>query len=170
MVTKLTIPAQGYDSAEVLVLGMQAPLLPIHKLAFLLNRELDFTLCKKSDFTFYYDGNQQATFDFYTFPDLENHVSFYLLSNKSQFYLLPKFASSDFFLFAQGSIDRLDAPKIIEKIENIESIFSVANIPLDKIKFLDLLLSDLEEHLDRIRIEETPSVDKLREGLNKIEL
>lgn len=163
---KFTINVQGYESTEVLVFGIQAPLLPIHRLAFFLNRKLEFNLCKKADFPFYYDGSSQDSFDFYTFSDEENHIAIHLVSNKSSLYLLNKYTSLDYLLFIQGSIDRLDIENIFENIENIENIFSLVNIPIDKIKDMDIILSDMEEHLDSIRRDETFSIQKLKDSKN----
>ncbi|MDE5743768.1 MAG: hypothetical protein K2O53_04455 [Bacteroidales bacterium] len=108
---------------NVYILGIQAPLLPVHRLAYFLNRDAQWDLTRTDDYLGAYALLQ------HTLP-LER-LNLFLLENKIPTPLVPT-EDCDYFLLACGEVDHYDFKALTELIENMESIFSVYPVDIKR--------------------------------------
>lgn len=132
---------------KISIIGLKTTL-PDYKLVWHINSEGGFGFVKRKDFFFLpLKHEEPLPFSFYTYEDIENQQDFCLLSNRSEgFYLLKEYKEFDYLCLFKGrnSEDLTNSFKII--LKKIPNITFVASLALEKIKTLDLLLSDLELH------------------------
>lgn len=108
---------------NVYVLGIQAPLLPLHRLAHFLNENAQWDLARTDDYLETYAMLQ------HTLP-LER-LNIFLLENKVPTPLVPT-EDCDYFLLACGEVNHYDFKALTTIIENIELIFSVYPIDIKR--------------------------------------
>ncbi len=107
---------------DVYIIGIQAPLLPLHRLAYFLNENAQWDLCRFDDYLDAYAMLQCKL-------PLER-LNVFLLENKNPDPLV-KCENCDYFLIACGQVKHYDFKALTEMVENIESVFSVYKVEVD---------------------------------------
>lgn len=108
---------------NVYVLGIQAPLLPLHRLAYFLNEDIQWNLSREDDYAGTYALLQHAS------P--LDRLNIFLLENRGEKPLVPT-ENCDYFLMICGEVARYDFAALTACIENMESIFSVYPIDIKR--------------------------------------
>ncbi|MEG1498000.1 MAG: hypothetical protein RRX93_04355 [Bacteroidales bacterium] len=126
---KLDKDDYAIDPNEIRVLALQCPLMSPHTLAHFLNKKLHWSFRRLNDY---------KNFSLFGFADMVHHIDFFLIANKSESIWLPKLFSTDYFLLSTGTAAYLyNMQELQEKIENMENIFSISEIPTHK--FIDFI-------------------------------
>lgn len=107
---------------DVYIMGIQSPLLPLHRLAYFLNENAQWDLTRADDYLDAYALLQCKL-------PLER-LNVFLLENKNPDPLV-KCEDCDYFLIACGQVKHYDFKALTELVENIESVFSVYKVEVD---------------------------------------
>ena len=126
-----------------------------YKISWLLNNNLKFNFIKIMDYlisnetkkqtkkeNFLFDKKEDASlnssingFSQYYYQIEENHVSYFLISNKSENGLLiPELPIVDYFILIQGPITENEIEKFITSIREIPDISTVYKVDVSKLK------------------------------------
>ena len=123
-----------------------------YRLTYYLNKFLDVELKKSKDFPIKREKDKKDfLFSFFIFTDKSNEISYYLISNHNpESKLIPSQKQTDYFLIAKDLINKENEIEIINKIKTIPYVLTAYKIELQKIRFINNLLNDLEIHVANI--------------------
>lgn len=143
---------------NVYVLGIQAPLLPLHRLAYFLNERAQWNLTRMDDYSVHEadcdrpngtvdradagceaggaGGSDQPEDESILYALLQHtlpleRLNVFLLENKNPEPLV-KAENCDYFLMACGETSHYDFDTLTETIEGIEAVFSVYPVDLKR--------------------------------------
>lgn len=136
---------------NVYVLGIQAPLLPLHRLAYFLNERAQWNLTRMDDYSVHEaddgtagggamaggaGGSDQPEDESVLYALLQHtlpleRLNVFLLENKNPEPLV-KAENCDYFLMACGETSHYDFDALTETIEGIEAVFSVYPVDLKR--------------------------------------
>lgn len=145
----LDIDLDFLDNAYVL--GIQAPLLPLHRLAYFLNERAQWNLTRMDDYSVHEaddgaaggramagvsGGSDQPEDESVLYALLQHtlpleRLNVFLLENKNPEPLV-KAENCDYFLMACGETSHYDFDALTETIEGIEAVFSVYPVDLKR--------------------------------------
>ena len=128
-----------------------------YRLAYLLNKELNFRLTRfKNNLDF---KNSKAEFTLFEFKDKNNFLNYYLINNKDTHltnnknniglfggnytttsYLIPEKNKVDYFLKIEGDICTSFKQNLLEKLNNIQQIITSYLIEPKNLKTKDHLI------------------------------
>ena len=134
---------------EFLIIGISCHLKD-YRLVYLMNKNLGLDLQKQNDLIIYqFKGKQQNQFSLYHYS--RNPVEYNLLANRNpQGILLQEHKHFDYVLLINGHINSEQKRSLISGLTGISNILAAIEIKNDTIKYLDLIISDLELHLVEI--------------------
>ena len=107
---------------KVYIIGVQAPELPLHRLAYFLNENAQWDLTCTDDYLDAYSLLQCRL-------SLER-LNIFLLENKNPEPLI-KCENCDYFLIACGEVKHYDFEALTELVRNIEWVFDVYKVEVD---------------------------------------
>ncbi len=139
-----------------------------YRLSYLINQKLGYLLIKKEDLvTRSYNLKNVAGFSFYQYNDEDNYCFCFLLSNRSEeFILVPEMKQVDFMMIIEGEIRNSRKEQILKHIRSIPNVLTSFEIQVPAIKNHASLLSDLEMHVSFInRIEKLMYLPKVVVGV-----
>lgn len=111
-----------------------------YRLCWELNHALNIDLTRSDDLLI---KKKEVTscYSFYEFVDEENHLSYFLIANRSSNgFLLPEKKATDFILMVKGAYNEGYGVDIIEKINSISLILTSFQMNPDELKSKQNLL------------------------------
>lgn len=126
------------------LIGMVAPLKD-YKLAWTLNKRLQFNLSKKDDLQIDFNDGKVVSLSQFVFETENNKLtllrnkSFELDDNRNRF-LLPELSHMDYFLKIEGEGDSLDTDTILTSLREVEGIQLVQLIKTETLKSKENLI------------------------------
>jgi hypothetical protein len=123
-----------------------------YRFSYLFNHHLGFSFIKRDDLRVTLSPNQeQADFSFYSYRNEERLNSYYLISNRSQsFILVPEMRQFDFLLIVEGKYNKPEKDSMMKIIRSLPSVLTIFEIKFTEIKNYELLLNDIEMHVMNI--------------------
>ena len=120
-----------------------------YRLSYLINHQLGYQFIRKDDLiTRSFNRKIEAGFSFYQFNDEDNYCFCFLLSNRSEeFILVPEMKQVDFMMIVDGEIKRSRKEQVLKQIRSIPNVLTSFEIQVQEIKNHASLLSDLEMHV-----------------------
>ena len=116
-----------------------------YKLAWLINKHLDFHLIKEKDIVYEFINLDKIVISNYLY-ETEN-VSIRLLKNKSENknsekigYLIPELLKFDFFIMKDGDIDGRGDRNFLSKLQDINEIQYITSLDIGKLKSKENLI------------------------------
>lgn len=123
-----------------------------YRLLYFASKLLGFSFYKLDDLPLYGKKNKLGDFSFYHFSDEEKHLDFYLFSNKNQGQIaVSEYRNFDYFLLIDDKIEPALQRELLNKLRSIPVLQAAMSVPSNSLKDLDLLLEDLELHLNEIK-------------------
>lgn len=151
MASKNIIKETSFESKNIKVIGIVSNL-SIHRLAWMLNQELDWDLERVGDvmqesngFVVLYDENNaqhdtSLSFPLHSFKDEGNKFDVDLITNKTPTsFLLKELKELDYILLLNGEMDFIPE-KLLERISKLSQVLYAGELELKKIKNSQILL------------------------------
>lgn len=118
-----------------------------YSMAFQINGNLSTDLKNYDDIYFEMASDPEQGFSWYYFKDEKDHTHYYLIANKSQgSLLLPSQKTFDFILLLKDALNDEIATAIANKIRKTQGVTAVFQLPMNKIKDMDVLMETIELH------------------------
>jgi hypothetical protein len=131
-----------------------------YRLLFFVSKTLDFSFTKLQDIPLYDKKGKLGDFSFYHFAEEEKHLNYYLFSNKSRGQIaIPAYRNFDYFLLIDDKINAVYQRELLNNLRSIPILQAAMNIPSTNLKDLDILLEDIELHLNNLK-----KIKKLKQG------
>lgn len=123
-----------------------------YRLSYLLNLHLNLRLIKKDDLcTRSFNQKNEAAFSFYQYGDEDNFYSCFLLSNRSEaFILVPEMKQVDYMMIVDGEFKKAAKEQMLHGIRSIPQVLTSYEVKVSDIRNNASLLSDLEMHITYI--------------------
>jgi hypothetical protein len=123
-----------------------------YRLSYLLNKKLDFVFSKQQDLVITLkDRKEPASFSFYYYKDEDQGISYLLISNRSEEYvLLPELKQLDFLFMVEGNVKKSRNDQLLKAVSSIPNVLTAYEINLTTIRNYGSLLTDIELHLMNI--------------------
>jgi hypothetical protein len=149
---KKKILGKNSEPASLTMLGISCHLKD-YRLSFLINQIPGFDLSKGDDFNYILSPPKgEARFSFYSCQNEEKQNSYYLISNRSQeFILIPELKQFDFLLMIDGKCSKGDKESLMKTIRSIPGILTIVESNFSSVRNFENLLTDLEMHVMNIR-------------------
>ncbi|MBD78986.1 MAG: hypothetical protein CL840_08715 [Crocinitomicaceae bacterium] len=113
-----------------------------YRLAWSLNRNLDFDLEKQGDYVLE-TKDQQQRFSAYNYHIESQDLYYYLLNNRSENGLLiPEKREVDYFLIVDGLVESSKKGELIKSIRSLNEVLSAAEINPSELNSKQNLLID----------------------------
>lgn len=104
-----------------------------YRLCWEINEALDFDFVKEEDYEIITKSQKQG-YSFYSYLDEENHIDYYLISNRGEFGRLIPEEKSDFLLLIKGSLTKGQLNQIGEQLHRIKNILTAYPIEVENLK------------------------------------
>jgi hypothetical protein len=118
-----------------------------YRFTFFLNEMLGFRFRRLADLE---SGEENASrnYSFYIYENLEERRNYYLVSNYHEDgRLIPSEKGADFFLIINDILPSGLKKEIVSKTKKISQVLAAYEIPSGKVKNLELIFGEIEEHL-----------------------
>ncbi len=141
----------GNYENEFVIIGIACHLND-YRLVHFLNKTLSFNFTRYDDLLIYQKNSEiPLGFPFYYFDDNESYTSFYFISNRnSDGIIINEWKQIDFLLIAFGSTNNIDLESIVKQIRKIPNVLLVSKMPFTKKNEFDILMTDIELHINEI--------------------
>lgn len=118
-----------------------------YRFAFFMNEQLGFHFRRINDLVSG-EENSARNYSFFLYENQEDRRNFYLVSNyHEQGRLIPSEKGADFFLIVNDLLAPGLKKEIISKIQKVPQALAAYEIPSGKIKDLEVIFGEIEEHL-----------------------
>ena len=126
-----------------------------YRISFLLNKHLGSDFLKMEDLKIALNNKKDpAEFSCYYYPDEDYFITYYLVANRNQeFVLAPEIKQVDFLLIVDGEFRKAQRDRLIKSIRNIPNILTAYEIKFAEIRNYETLLNDMEMHFMKIKKE-----------------
>lgn len=117
------------------------------RFAFFMNEQLGFHFKRMDDLI---SGNEkeQRAYSFYVYTNPEDRRNYYLISNyHEEGRLIPSEKGVDFFLIINDVLPASLKKQLTGKIQKIPQALAAYEIPSGKVKDLEIIFGEIEEHL-----------------------
>lgn len=120
-----------------------------YRLSYLFSQYLGLSLIKLDDLQVSANLNKNAAdFSFYFCRDDDHLNTYFLLTNRSQdFILVPELKQFDFLLFIEGKFLKTNKEFLIKTLRQIPGILTIFERNSSEIRNFDRLLNDVELHV-----------------------
>jgi hypothetical protein len=118
-----------------------------YRFTFFLNDQLGFHFKRMDDFI---SGEEKdaRTYSFYIYINPEDRRNYYLVSNyHEEGRLIPSEKGADFFLIVNDILPASRKKEMIAKIQKVPQALAAYEIPAGKVKNLEIIFEEIEEHL-----------------------
>ena len=118
-----------------------------YRFAFFVNEQLGFRFRRLDDLV---SGEEkdERNYSFFIYTNPEDRRSYYLVSNyHEEGRLIPSEKGADFFLIVNDLLPAGNKKEIVSKIQKIPQALAAYEIPPGKVKNLELIFEEIEEHL-----------------------
>ena len=118
-----------------------------YRFAFFVNEQLGFRFRRLDDLV---SGEEKdaRNYSFFIYTNPEDRRSYYLVSNyHEEGRLIPSEKGADFFLIVNDMLPASNKKEIVSKIQKIPQALAAYEIPPGKVKNLELIFEEIEEHL-----------------------
>ena len=118
-----------------------------YRFAFFVNEQLGFRFRRLDDLV---SGEEkdERNYSFFIYTNPEDRRSYYLVSNyHEEGRLIPSEKGADFFLIVNDLLPAGNKKEIVRKIQKIPQALAAYEIPPGKVKNLELIFEEIEEHL-----------------------
>lgn len=106
-----------------------------YRLAWFLNRDLNWQLVKNKNLELTLKKGESESFARSSFHDETNHLHYDLISNLGQeAYLIPEQKEADYFLRIEGEMENHEIRELLTKIKKIEIVNMAFEIDPTKLK------------------------------------
>jgi hypothetical protein len=126
-----------------------------YRISFLLNKHLGINFLKMEDLKITLNTKKEPTeFSLYYYYDEDYFNKYYLVSNRSQEYVLaPELKQLDFLMIVEGDFKKSQKDHLLKNIRSIPNLLLAYEINFVEIKNHEMLLNDLEMHFMKIKKE-----------------
>jgi hypothetical protein len=126
-----------------------------YRISFLLNKHLGSDFLRMEDLKVALNNKKDpAEFSLYYYYDEDYFNTYYLVSNRSQeFVLAPEIKQVDFLMIVEGDFRKAKKDRLIKCIRNIPNVLMAYEIKFAEINNYETLLNDLEMHFMKIKKE-----------------
>ena len=118
-----------------------------YRFTFFLNDQLGFHFKRMDDFI---SGEEKdaRTYSFYIYINPDDRRNYYLVSNyHEEGRLIPSEKGADFFLIVDDILPASRKKDMIAKIQKVPQALAAYEIPAGKVKNLEIIFEEIEEHL-----------------------
>jgi hypothetical protein len=118
-----------------------------YRFAFFVNEQLGFRFRRLDDLV---SGEEKdaRSYSFYIYTNPDDRRNYYLVSNYHEDgRLIPSEKGADFFLIVNDILPLTFKKEIITKIQKIPQALAAYEIPAGKVKNLEIIFEEIEEHL-----------------------
>lgn len=159
------IISANYEN-EFVIIGIACHLND-YRIVHFLNKISNFSFIRYNDLIVYQKNNETPLgFPFYYFDDTENCTTFHFISNRSpDGIMINEWKQIDFLLISFGAGNNIDLKAIIKQIRGIPNVLAVSEMPITKKINIELLITDVELHINEIIKKEKEEEKKLKEKL-----
>lgn len=118
-----------------------------YRFAFFINEQLGFHFRRIDDLVSG-EENSARNYSFFIYENQDDRRNYYLVSNyHEEGRLIPSEKGADFFLIVNDLLSSGNKKQIINKIQKISQVLAAYEIPAGKIKDLEVIFGEIEEHL-----------------------
>ncbi len=123
-----------------------------YRISFLLNKHLGSDFLRMEDLKVALNNKKDPTeFSLYYYYDEDYFNTYYLVSNRSQeFVLAPEIKQVDFLMIVEGDFRKAQKDRLITSIRNIPNVIMAYEIKFAEIKNYETLLNDMEMHFMKL--------------------
>jgi hypothetical protein len=118
-----------------------------YRFTFFLNEQLGFHFKRMDDLNSGEEKNAR-TYSFYIYINPDDRRNYYLVSNyHEEGRLIPSEKGADFFLIVDDILPASRKKDMIAKIQKVPQALAAYEIPAGKVKNLEIIFEEIEEHL-----------------------
>jgi len=118
-----------------------------YRFAYFINEQLGFHFRRIDDLVSG-EENSARNYSFFIYENQDDRRNYYLVSNyHEEGRLIPSEKGADFFLIVNDLLSSGNKKQIINKIQKISQVLAAYEIPAGKIKDLEVIFGEIEEHL-----------------------
>ncbi|MCF8302014.1 MAG: IPExxxVDY family protein [Bacteroidales bacterium] len=135
-------------SEDYRILGVSSHLKD-YRIAFFLNKVLEFDLRKTTDFLFQQSANQPAlNYSFYHYRTPDAWFVYSMIGNFNAYgRLIVSLWQYDYIIFVNGPSEDHEIETSLKAIRSIQHVLTASEIPFDKVKNINHIIADIEMHL-----------------------
>ena len=118
-----------------------------YRFTFFVNEQLGFHFKRINDLVSG-EENSSRNYSFFLFENQEDRRNYYLVSNyHEEGRLIPSEKGADFFLIVNDILPLNRKKEIIGQLQKVPQTLASYEIPVGKIKDLEIIFGEIEEHL-----------------------
>ncbi len=118
-----------------------------YRFAFFANEQLGFHFKRINDLVSG-EENSSRNYSFFLFENQEDRRNYYLVSNyHEEGRLIPSEKGADFFLIVNDILPLNRKKEMIGQLQKVPQALAAYEIPVGKIKDLEVIFGEIEEHL-----------------------
>ncbi|MFA8301251.1 MAG: IPExxxVDY family protein [Hyphomicrobiales bacterium] len=144
---KLLTSLNKENTNEYQLIGISSSLKE-YRLAYFINRALGLDLRRLKDLRTTGKANDEVTpFSLFSYPEENNHITYYLLSNKNtRSNLIPDLRTTDYFLLIKKKIENSKIADVLNRLKRVSTIQTAFLLEISNIRDFFYILTDLEIH------------------------
>ena len=117
-----------------------------YRFTFFLNEKLGFRFKRMNDLKLK-EGEEERYYSFFMYHHPDERRNYYLVSNYHEAgRLIPTEKGVDFFVIADDILSAMQKKNLITKVQAVQQVLAVYEIPLIKARNLDIIFQEIEMH------------------------